>query len=80
MDILYAIMASIPAEVEGRPQKMAASISSAGDPYQKKNHGNSRKEIRLELYLKRSLNIHGPDWKKNIFEVDSTCMDALVSA
>ncbi len=54
-------MASIPVEVEGRPQKMAASISSAGEPDQKKNQRKNQKNIRLKLYLKRSLNRPGPD-------------------
>ena len=59
--VLHSIMASIPVEVEGRPQKMAASISSAGEPDQKKNQRKNRKKIRLKLYLKRSLNRPGPD-------------------
>jgi len=54
-------MASIPAGVEVRPQKMAASISSAGEPDQKKNQRKNPKKIRLKLYLKRSLNRPGPD-------------------
>ena len=58
---LYVIMASIPAEVEVRLKKMAASISSAGEPDQKKNQRKNRKKIRLKLYLKRSLNKPGPD-------------------
>ncbi|MBA7547183.1 hypothetical protein ES705_39589 [subsurface metagenome] len=61
INILYVIMASIPAEVEVRPQKMAASISSAGEPDQKKNQRKNPKKIPLKLYLKRSLNRPGPD-------------------
>jgi len=54
-------MASIPAGVEVRPRKMVASISSAGEPDQKKNPRKNLKKIRLKLYLKRSLNRPGPD-------------------
>jgi len=43
------------------PEKMVASIDTAGEPDQKRNHGKSPKKIRLKLYLKRSLNRPGPD-------------------
>jgi hypothetical protein len=54
-------MASIPAGVEVRPEKMVASINSAGEPGQKKNQRKNPKKIRLKLYLKRSLNRPRPD-------------------
>jgi len=38
---------------------MAAAISSAGEPDQKKNQRKNRKKIRLKLYFKRSLNKPG---------------------
>ena len=44
------------------PEKMVASISLAGETDQKKNQRKCPKKVRLKLYLKRSLNRHGPDW------------------
>ena len=62
-------MASIPAEVEVRPQKMAASISSAGEPDQKKNQRKNPKNQVETLSEKKSKQTWARLIKK-VFEVD----------